>query len=339
MTKWFFLAFFFLFQTNIEAQLSDFKSVNFENADKIALNLKGADLSNLPGLAYNLTNGLTSDVEKFRAIYTWVCTNIENDYYGYRKNHSKRIKFQKDTIEQYKWNAAFSKQVFIKLLKEKKTICTGYAYLIKNLANLANIKCELVDGYGRNENTATSELKFPNHTWNAVKLNDKWYLCDATWSSGAFNLGNYAFEFDYNDGYFLATPELFAKDHLPNDSSWSLLNNSIPISDFFNSPIVYDNAYKYSIFPMEPALMRLEVEKNKELSFIVKDLKGIDVNTIYIQINSGKNTQLIKPKIEHLKNDTLKIKYSFAKAGLYDFHININNHPFCTYVISVKKKI
>lgn len=339
MNKYFSLIISLLLPLTIEAQISDFKNVNFENADKIAYSYKGNDLYNLPGLAHNLTINLNSDVEKFRAIYTWVSTNIENDYYGYIKNHNKRSKFQSDSLEQNKWNKLFSKQVFKKLLKEKKTICTGYAYLVKSLANLANINCEIIDGYGRNESAESSELKFPNHSWNAVQLNNKWYLCDATWSSGAFNLANYTFEFDYNDGYFLAEPEQFSKDHFPIDSSWLLLNKKTTLSEFFEAPILYDNSYRYTIFPIEPLLMHFEVERNKETIFILKDIKGIDINSIFLQIDTGKNIQLIKPKIENLKNDTIKLKYSFIKPGLYDVHINVNNQPICTYVVKVKKKI
>ena len=79
MNKWIFLIITLLSQLKIEAQISDFKNVNFKNADAIAYAFKGNDLSNLPQLAHNLTSNLSNDVEKFRAIYTWVSTNIEGD--------------------------------------------------------------------------------------------------------------------------------------------------------------------------------------------------------------------------------------------------------------------
>lgn len=337
MNKWIFLVITFINQFTIEAQISDFKNINFKNADKIAFAYKGNDLNNLPELAYNLTNNLPSDVEKFRAIHTWVCTNIEGDYNGFRKNLAKRNRFQNDSLEQNKWNKSFSIQVFKKLAKERKTICTGYAYLIKSLSNLANINCEIIDGFGRNESSADSELKVPNHSWNAVQLNNKWYLCDPTWSSGSYNLTKFTFEFNYNDGYFLAHPELFAKDHFPSDNKWFLLNEKTLFSEFVKAPIVYGDAYIYGVFPIEPSMMRLEVEKNKEVTFILKDLKGIDITTIFLQLDLGNSMQFIQPKVERLQNDTVKIKYTFNSVGLYDVHINVKNHPICTYVIKVKK--
>lgn len=337
MNKWIFLVITFINQFTIEAQISDFKNINFKNADKIANTYKGNDLNNLPKLAYNLTNNLPTDVEKFRAIYTWVCTNIEGDYNGFRKNLAKRTKFQKDSLEQYNWNKSFSNQVFKKLAKEKKTICTGYAYLIKSLANLANINCEIIDGFGRNESSIDSELKVPNHSWNAVQLNNKWYLCDATWSSGSYNLSKFSFEFNYNDGYFLADPELFSKDHFPTNDSWLLLNEKTPFYNFLKAPLIYGDSYTYAIFPIEPSLMHLEVEKNKEVIFILKDLIGIDTNTLFLRLDLGNSMQFIQPKVERLKNDLLKIRYSFNSVGLYDVHLSVKNHPICTYVVKVKK--
>lgn len=339
MNKWIFLIITFISQFTIEAQISDFKNINFKNSDKIAFASKGNDLNNLPELAYNLTNNLPSDVEKFRAIYTWVCTNIEGDYSGFRKNLAKRTKFQNDSLEQSKWNISFSNDVFKKLAKEKKTICTGYAYLVKSLANFANINCEIIDGYGRNESSADSELKFPNHSWNAVQLDNKWYLCDATWSSGSYNLDDFTFDFNYNDGYFLTDPQLFAKDHFPKDKKWFLINEIPVFSEFSEAPILYGDAYIYGVFPIEPSMMKLEGEKNKEVIFILKDLKGIDITKISLEISLGNQTQLIHPKVERLQNETIEIKHSFENTGLYDVHICINNHPISTYVMKVKKQI
>ncbi|RAR73899.1 transglutaminase domain-containing protein [Flavobacterium aciduliphilum] len=339
MNKWIFLVITLISTYRIEAQVSDFKNVNFKNADAVAYAHKGDDLSNLPELAYQLTHTLPTDVEKFRAIYTWVSTNIESDYSGCLKNLSKRRKHQKDSLEQHRWNTAFSGQVFKKLLKEKKTICTGYAYLVKSLANLAAIDCEIVDGYGRNESMETSELRFPNHSWNAVKLNNKWYLCDATWSSGAYNLNTFKFDFDYNDGYFLAAPEWFAKDHYPINTSWLLTNKKITLPEFLKAPLIYNSAYRYGIFHTEPSVMHLEVERNKSIQFILYDEKKIDLSSLFIQINCGSSSEFLKPQIEHLLNNQIKITFLFSHQGTYDVHLNVGLNSICTYVIKVKNRV
>ena len=63
-------------------------------------------------------------------------------------------------------------------------MCTGYAYLIKEMCFIADLDCEIIDGYARAFDANVNGLESLNHSWNAVKLNNKWYLCDATWSSG-----------------------------------------------------------------------------------------------------------------------------------------------------------
>jgi len=220
-----FILLLFTFVWQIQAQRSDFKTISFKKADSKASSFKGKELNNLPLLAHNLTYTLETDVERFRAIYSWVCHNIKNDYSLMMKNDSKRRQLNSNPRQLKIWNNSFKKQVFRKLLKEKKTLCTGYAFLVKELSNLVGLECEIVTGYGKTTNSF-KDLKIPNHSWNAVKLNGKWYLSDATWSSGFIN-EDYSFTFNYNNDYFLMAPEVFAKSHKPLNTKWLLFEEDI----------------------------------------------------------------------------------------------------------------
>lgn len=213
---------FFTFVWQLNAQQSDFDAISFEKADNIAISLKGKGLNNLPLLAHNLTYTLETDAERFRAIYYWVCHNIKNDYDLMVTNDRKRRKLKDDLMLLNNWNKTFKKEVFHRLSKQKKTLCTGYAFLIRELATLAGLECEIINGYGKTSASFKS-IKMPNHSWNAIKLNGKWYLCDATWSSGFID-DRYLFKFNYNDAFFLMAPEEFAKQHRPIDSEWLLFN-------------------------------------------------------------------------------------------------------------------
>ena len=86
MNKWIFLFITFISQLTIEAQISDFKNIKFKNADKIAYAYKGNDLNNLPGLAYNLTYNLPSDVEKFKQFTHGLALILQEDYNGFKKS-------------------------------------------------------------------------------------------------------------------------------------------------------------------------------------------------------------------------------------------------------------
>lgn len=338
MIKNIFLFFLVLTSISLNAQLSDFKDVNFKKADSIANSFKGENLRSLPILSNKLTHSLSTDVEKFRAIYIWVCSNIENDYRSFLKNASERKKLRNDSLKLVKWNKEFSSKVFKKLLYEQKTVCTGYAYLIKELSNLSNINCEMVNGYGRTAFENAEDFYIPNHSWNAVQLNNKWYLCDATWSSGIFDLEEYSFEYKYNNGYFLTNPEMFSKNHYPLEVKWLLTEKTQNINAFFKAPLIYGEAFKCELMPIEPITMHIEVKKNEEVTFLYKELDSIGDKEIKFEIISGKYTNTIKPTINRTKEGLLELKCLFKFRGTFDVHLKINDDYIITYVVKVKKK-
>jgi len=337
MSKQLLFLILWFFSLKIQAQQSDFRHVNFKKSDAVAKQFKGENLESLPILSYNLTHTLTTDVEKFRAIYRWVCDNIENDYYAYVKNRRGRKRLAKDSLKLATWNEDFTKNTFKKLLKERKTVCTGYAYLIKELANLANIKCEIIDGYGRTTEANIGELSIPNHSWNAVQLNNKWYLCDATWSSGIYDLNDDTFKFDYNNGYFLTNPDLFVKDHYPLIVQWLLTEKEISITDFLNGPIVYNSTYKNGVIPIEPKKLELEVLLNQEVVFCIKESTPLSIMDLQAEMVSGTYKKKSDIVVNRIENNLLEIKCSFKQRGTYDFHLKLNDDYLATYIVKVKK--
>ena len=107
----------FIVALQSHAQVSDFDYINFKKADSLALACNNEGLDNLPQLTHRLTSSLNTDVERFRAIYKWVCSNIANDYNLYSRNKSKRTKFKNDSLKLTLWNNRFKKIIFKKLLK------------------------------------------------------------------------------------------------------------------------------------------------------------------------------------------------------------------------------
>ena len=325
---------FFIVNTAI-AQVSDFKEIDFTVADNMAKLYEGSSLDNLAVLAHNLTFKLPTDVEKFRAIYTWVCNNIDGDPKQDNEVIAKREAYKNDSIAFLKWNNEFKKIAFEKLFKQKKTMCTGYAYLIKELCFMANLESEIVDGYGRTTTTNVDKLELANHSWNAVKLNNKWYLADATWSSGYFDDYN-IFVNDYNDGYFLTDPILFAKSHYPLEKEW-LLNDSLENTTFSSSPMVYGETYKRKIMPISPKEMHLSSIKNAEIEFSFKSSQSIDLSQVTLMQYMGIKEKLFK--IYDLKNDNglITFKYKFRYKKHYDVHLKIEDDIVATYTIKVTK--
>lgn len=220
------LLLFFIFTLLSHAQRSDLNEINFQKADAIAERFKGEELFNLPVLALRLTAQLHTEAERFRAIYYWVTHNISGDYALLTNNEQTRRKLLNNPSALHQWNKKHRKDIFTTLRQEKKTLCTGYAYLVKELANLVGLECEMVHGYGKMNTLKFNSTDIPNHTWNVIKLDNTWYVCDATWSSGIINMETYRFEFKYDDAFFLMEPAEFAKTHTPIDTQWTLLDNT-----------------------------------------------------------------------------------------------------------------
>ncbi|WP_149274807.1 transglutaminase domain-containing protein [Pareuzebyella sediminis] len=328
----------FLFGAMAFGQRSDFYTVDFEKADSIAMVYRGASLKNLPLLTYNLTSKLNTEVERFRAIYTWICTNIENDYHGYITTSKKRKKYAENWDAYKQWNDGFTPKVFQKLIEHRKTACTGYAYLTREMAGLANINCKIINGFGRTAAVRLNSQSTPNHSWNAVFLNDKWYLCDATWSAGSIKIEDYTPEFqgEYHDGYFLADPLLFVKNHYPLNTELTFLPHPPTFDAFIKGPLVYKEAFTSTIIPVFPEKMHLETAKNNNVIFSFHIPDHLEVNTIDLVLNSGKANRTVKPSIEKDKN-ILTMRYTFDRTGRYDVHLKVDNKIVATYVVRVKR--
>ncbi|WP_439128886.1 transglutaminase domain-containing protein [Polaribacter sp.] len=319
-------------------QQSDFKNIDFKRADYIAKRVKVKRLYNLNELTFKLTQNLDTDVEKIRAIYVWICTNIANDFGLYAQNERRRNRYKNDSIKLQNWNSKFKTKLFKKLLKRKKTICTGYAYLFTEMCNIINIESKMVNGFGRTSTVDFSKLTMPNHTWNIVKLNNKWYVCDPTWSTGISFPEEGRFQFDFNDGYFLTEPTLFLKNHYPLETQFSLLGHDTPtFLDFTEMPLFYGDAYKYLKKHQLPLKMYHQIKKDSIVTFQYQLKKNIALEKLKFVIFSGNNERYIKPIKSTLENNTLTLKHRFKTKGFYDFHLYIDDKIIATYVYEVKK--
>ena len=117
-----------------------------------------------------LTAGKTGDTEKFEAIFAWVASNIQ---YDYRKYFSGKGNDSDTKIRS--------------ILRSKQAICFEYAALMDHLCALADIHSVTVSGYAKDMLFDINDtIFFDNHAWNAVKLDDRWYVYDVTWSAGGY---------------------------------------------------------------------------------------------------------------------------------------------------------
>lgn len=337
MFRLIFITILFLY-AEAKAQKSDFKHINFEKCDSVAKSCHSETLYNLPLLVYKLTAHFDTEAEKFRAIHTWVCLNIESDHNFAQKTIRKRKKLKNDSLAFSRWNNQMQSKLFHTLMKNQKTICSGYAYLLRELSTLAGIKCEIINGYSRTINTNVDKIDIPNHSWNAVLLNKTWYLVDATLASGFFFINENKFIKRYNDGYFLAAPELFIKSHYPLENKWILLDQKPTLKQFIEGPLVYGNTFKNKIIPIEPTTLVNNAFQGESLTFKYKVGNGIKIENIDFVVSNGGVFKSILPKHLVYEDSILEFTYELNKKGHFDVHLKIDDAIVTSYNLEVEKR-
>jgi hypothetical protein len=313
------------------AQGEDFPTVNFKKADSIAGLFSKHSLTDLQSLADKLTQALPTPVEKFRSIFVWVCQNIENDYrLFYRfKYHSQRA--ASDT----RWLARYKADVFKTLREDHRTTCSGYAYLIRELATRAGIQATIINGYGRTAHANVGGKGIINHAWNAVQLNNNWYLCDATWASGWIDGDQGAYLKRFDDTYFLTEPNLFAYNHFPEDVTWFLLDNKPTLDQFLNQPIQYAATLRFKVQVQSPETYSIQVSKGKPIDFRFNLWDKKTFNQLELKVVDHEVRSYI-PTIESPHQKEWRISHTFQSRGIRTLHILLDNHVVYSYQVTVR---
>lgn len=307
---------------------------NRRRADSIAALYPKHPLTNLPALADKLTRSLSRKEEKFRAIYKWVCLNIEYDMPLHQLNQDKRRKI-KDPEALRDWNRKITTRVFKTLIDKQQTVCTGYAYLVKELAFHANIPCTVIDGYGRTAQANIRGTGIVNHSWIAVQLYDTWYLCDPTWSSGAYDTQKSQYVMNFREEYFLADPSLFIRNHYPLEENWMLTETKPTLHDFLNAPLIYVDAFNQHVEPSFPETFDVVVAKDEKVSFQLKGNPDRVVNKIDMLIQRQGAVKRITP-VFTFNEGHYTFDHVFKGKGTHAVHILLDGNYIVTYEVNVR---
>jgi hypothetical protein len=175
-----------------------------------------------------------TDLEKCRAVYTWIAYNIKYDDVAYNNNTDSNI----DPLD---------------VIKEQKALCGGYSELFTYLCSKLNLEVKSISGYSKAYQYNIEKLTNPNakpplnHGWNFVKINGEWRGFDATWASGkgvTSSNGLMKFVFEYTDNWFNCSPEEFVFTHYPENDDEHFLKTPISLNDFCALPDINISAFK-----------------------------------------------------------------------------------------------
>ncbi|WP_180957888.1 transglutaminase domain-containing protein [Psychroflexus sp. MES1-P1E] len=297
-------------------------------------------------LAEKITSEFTTDLEKVRALFVWITNNIT---YDFELLESKKLK-QEFYISQ--------DSVIDKTLERKKAICSGYSLFFKKLCNDLDIQGEVVNGYSKQWFDSSISKNVPDHAWNAVKIDEKWFLIDTTWASK--NEDNT----ERDDFWFMTNPESFVYSHYPEDEKWTLLENGLTKEDFDQLPSITDRSFfEDEIKILIPDKKIIDVEKdriikielgtnNTELEIL---LRGYPYETYasknnlefpsdeeYAKLTSeerNKHNKVI-PSIEIIKTEIkfnkILIKARLTSENIKEFEIVVQGIDIATIKVNLK---
>ncbi|MCE5322713.1 hypothetical protein LLG46_05270 [bacterium] len=194
----------------VDAYCDEFRFAQID--EYVAQTPAGAEKS-LDILAEYLSKPACSDVEKARAIYSWITHNIDFDPETYTSGD-------------------YGDQSPEKILETRLAVCGGYGNFFNALAKRMGLESVMIEGYSRGKGyRAGSTFDKYDHAWNAVKIDGSWRLLDCIWGAGYVDNDN-KFIRKPRDHYFLTNPQEFIYDHFPENSAWQLLDKPLTKSEF-----------------------------------------------------------------------------------------------------------
>lgn len=238
-------------------------------------------------IATELTKDIEDDSMKVLRIYEWIVKNINYDSVRASQLGINNI-VNYGNAEIIDYNKIKSPHTCSDILKQRKTVCIGYAYLFVGMCSSLNIPCEVIKGFGR---SGEEIVKFPNHAWVAFKISNNWYLADPTWDSNIFamglqNLRRFSFTF------LMQEPAEFIKTHLPLDPLWQLNKNIINFENWYNHKYDSLGINNSEIFIYQDSLSKYE-KSSTEIRFLsslkrISKIKEVsymaDIEYIYIYL-------------------------------------------------------
>ncbi|MEJ8757009.1 transglutaminase domain-containing protein [Pontibacter sp. H259] len=302
-----------------------------QQLDQFAFNADARYTSDVRTLATYLSKGAKTDYEKARVIFAWVAKNIRYDDYGY--NTGKFIDQKPESV-----------------LKNRRSVCDGYAQLYKALGEAMGLEVEKVSGYAKGyAYRPGTTFARTNHAWNAVKIDNRWILVDPTWAAGSATSVNGRLKtiYTYDPYWFDVEPHAFLFSHMPVRPEYQNISNPISLPQYQQLAEVDPSMFRLGIrgadvlqnllsgkikslpetwktdlsisFQDVPLTEKLQPGKLYTLSFTVAD----DVDII---VNNGKDwhhftekgntrTLQIKPEIGHVavmaRKKGTKVNYSY----------------------------
>ncbi len=184
------------------------------------VNMPAEAEANIESVARYLKEREPDPTLRVKALHDWVVDRIAYDYAVY-EDYKRGVPIGIESAD--------AETVF----RNKKGVCAGFAHLLAALGKVSGDEIVYVVGTVRGSGFGVSGSP---HAWNAAKIGDKWLLVDATWNRPLMK--DRPDEKVYRTDYLFTPPDVFALDHLPDETEWQLRVPAMEKSEFFRQPML-----------------------------------------------------------------------------------------------------
>lgn len=316
---------------NTHSNIVSTKTISNEyNAVDERVRSYGSNYNNSTVLAEQILKDFTAKKDRIRALYTWLCLNIRYDMVSFN-NGQTEIGFSYSSKADFNRKMkAINNSIVNKTLRSKKAVCEGYAQTFKQVSEKLGIPCKLIGGYAKGD---ISDINNPpnaeNHAWNAVKIDKKWYLIDATWGAGATNGRRWTAQFD--DFYFFTNPNEFTLTHYPTEKEWLLTETNLTKKQFFSKPIYKKYFFLNKLKLISPKAGAIVVSTNDDITFLMGKIP--ENVSLYYAFRGDKYSKRIEIDCNY-KQCTFNIP--FTKNRDSELYIFANQKPILEFYVKQK---
>jgi len=205
----------------------------FYSLDEYARNTPADYEKDIRTLSQYLTQPAQTEIEKARVLFTWVATHIRYDDIAF--NSANYADYSAESV-----------------LKNKSAVCEGFSNILEALCISIGLEAKKITGYAKGYGYIQgSPFSETNHAWNAIKINNKWRLFDATWAGCyAKNVkGKMVSTIRFEPYWFDVNPKAFIFTHLPEQPNWQLTDSSLTLVKFVKLPYLNESFFKMGFNP------------------------------------------------------------------------------------------
>ncbi|XP_046544523.1 hillarin-like [Haliotis rubra] len=269
-------------------------------------------------LVTKLTVGLVTDLDKVRAIFTWLgAQKVLSMDFSKSKIH--------DTVKGY-----------LKIVQQDRST---YTEIMAMLCREARVPCVVLSGPAKGANYIVGEEVNGRSSWNAVYVAEGWRFIHAQWAfsriSGQENCDWVMLESEngrmcqdvpkkigkeesaINEFFFLTDPEIFIHFCCPDEPHWQLLKLKVSVEKFTSMPYAQPHAFKSGITFKRSQSCSQKAEHGEcriSLSAPIDSKPKLSYD-LFLQRNEFTDTSLLSGK------ESLVIQGNIQSTGIIPFFV------------------